>query len=53
VLPLHDPPLTTVVLPVEDIAARVVDRALGEISGASAGEPGQIVVPQLAIGASA
>jgi DNA-binding LacI/PurR family transcriptional regulator len=53
VLPLHDPPLTTVVLPVEDIAARVVDRALREISGASAGEPGQIVVPQLAIGASA
>ncbi len=53
VLQLLDPPLTTVVLPVEDIAARVVDRALREISGASSGEPGQIVVPRLAIGASA
>jgi DNA-binding LacI/PurR family transcriptional regulator len=53
VLRLLDPALTTVVLPVEDIAARVVDRALREISGASSGEPGQIVVPRLALGASA
>jgi DNA-binding LacI/PurR family transcriptional regulator len=48
---LH-PTLTSVSIPVDDIAARVVARALGQVSGAADGFPGEIVETALRLGES-
>ncbi len=48
---LH-PQLTSVVMPVEDIARRVVDRALGQIEHGYDAEPGEIVATRLREGES-
>jgi len=48
---LH-PTLTSVSIPVDDIAARVVARALGQVSGAPDGLPGEIVETALRLGDS-
>jgi DNA-binding LacI/PurR family transcriptional regulator len=48
---LH-PTLTSVSIPVEDIAVRVVARALRQVSGASDGAPGEVVDASLRLGDS-
>ena len=48
---LH-PTLTSVAIPVEDIAARVVARALRQVSGGSDGDPGEVVDVSLRLGES-
>lgn len=48
---LH-PSLTSVVIPVEDIAQRVVTRALWQIGNGPDGEPGQVVPASLHLGES-
>ncbi len=48
---LH-PTLTGVSIPVDDIAARVVARALGQVGGAADGVPGEIVETALRLGDS-
>lgn len=47
------PTLTSVVIPVGDIAQRVVDRALWQIDNGPDGEPGEIVPATLRLGQSA
>jgi DNA-binding LacI/PurR family transcriptional regulator len=46
------PRLTTVVIPVEAIARRVLDRALRQIAGTADGQPGEIVKARLRVGES-
>ncbi len=48
---LH-PTLTSVSIPVEDIAGRVVARALGQVNGASDGSAGEVVEASLRLGES-
>jgi DNA-binding LacI/PurR family transcriptional regulator len=48
---LH-PTLTSVAIPVEDIAARVVARALRQVSGAGDADPGEVVEVSLRLGES-
>jgi DNA-binding LacI/PurR family transcriptional regulator len=48
---LH-PTLTSISIPVDDIASRVVARALGQVRGAADGLPGEIVETSLRLGES-
>ena len=48
---LH-PTLTSISIPVDDIAVRVVLRALRQVSGASDGAPGEVVETSLRLGTS-
>ena len=48
---LH-PTLTSISIPVDDIAVRVVLRALRQVSGASDGSPGEVVETSLRLGMS-
>ena len=48
---LH-PTLTSISIPVDDIAVRVVLRALRQVSGASDGAPGEVVETSLRLGMS-
>jgi len=48
---LH-PTLTSISIPVDDIAVRVVRRALQQVSGASDGAPGEVVETSLRLGQS-
>jgi DNA-binding LacI/PurR family transcriptional regulator len=47
-----NPTLTSIVIPVEDIAARVVDRALRQVENGPDGEPGEIMPALLRLGQS-
>ena len=46
------PALTTLAIPIADIAQRLVDRALRELDELT-DEPGELIVPDLVLGASA
>ena len=48
---LH-PTLTSISIPVDDIASRVVARALGQVGGAADGLPGEVVETSLRLGES-
>jgi DNA-binding LacI/PurR family transcriptional regulator len=48
---LH-PTLTSISIPVDDIAVRVVDRALLQVRGAADGSPGEVVETSLRLGES-
>ena len=47
-----NPTLTSIVIPVEDIAVRVVDRALRQVENGPDGEPGEIMPALLRLGRS-
>jgi DNA-binding LacI/PurR family transcriptional regulator len=49
---LLSPQLTTVAIPVDDIAARLIDRALRQLSHGRDAQPGQLVPAELRQGAS-
>jgi DNA-binding LacI/PurR family transcriptional regulator len=47
-----NPTLTSIIMPVEDIAVRVVDRALRQVENGQDDEPGEIVPALLRLGRS-
>jgi len=49
---LLNPSLTSIVIPLEDIAVRVVDRALRQVENGQDSEPGEIVPTLLRLGRS-
>jgi DNA-binding LacI/PurR family transcriptional regulator len=49
---LLNPQLTSLAIPVADIASRLIDRALGQLGHGPDGQPGELVPAELQLGAS-
>ena len=47
-----NPTLTSIVMPIEDIAVRVVDRALRQVENGQDSEPGEVIPALLRLGRS-